>query len=568
MSIAERTSEASTIPLVTETAPRAHLPVVTPAPPGGLIRRVFTTQRHLLGFLSGALVDHVAERRRKEPPARGALFAIERAVAALARRFVDPSLVDQPLAIQLRRRLELLGPTYIKLGQILSLREDLFPPEITIELRKLLDHQPVVPFPVCERIIVSDLGRPADLLFLWIDPEPLASASIAQTHRATTLEGDPVILKIVKPGIPEVLRRDAALLKLLGFLLQPLFGRYQPRRIIAEFSEYTLREVDLRREADNAETFAANFRKTPDIVFPRIYRQYSGQRVLCMEFLQGIPPNSPDAAVIPEDVRDRVIDLGAAAIIQMLYQDGFFHADLHPANLLIMPEARCGFIDLGMVGRFDQELRRALLYYYYCLVTGDSENAAKYLTAVAQQGPGADVPGFRREVEDLSRRWSRTPTFRGFSLGRLILESVSRAGHFRMYFPVEMVLMVKALVTFEGVGQMLKPGLDIAAITRKHVTRVFLERFAPLRMMQETLKGAPEVIDALVKTPLLVTESVRALDKSLHAPPANPLAGVRGALLAGFSLVAGAILAVFGAPWPSWVFLFLIAALLAIRRDR
>jgi ubiquinone biosynthesis protein len=546
----------------------AHFRVTAPSRPAGIIRRVFTTHRHVLGFLLGAFVWHVESRRRSDPPGRGVLFALQRALAGVVRPLVDRSLVDEPLGIQLRRRLELLGPTFIKLGQILSLREDLLPSPVTSELRKLLDRQPVVPFSICRQTIASELGRDPESLFLWIDPEPLGSASIAQTHRATTREGHSVILKIVKPGIPEILRRDAALLKVLGYLLQPVFGRYQLRRVIREFTEYTLREVDLRREADNAETFAANFRKTPDIVFPRIYRPYSGERVLCMEFLEGIPPNSPEAALIPEDVRDRVIDLGAGAIVQMLYQDGFFHADLHPANLLIMPGGRCGFIDLGMVGRFDEELRRALLYYYYCLVTGDSEHAAAYLAAVAHQGPGADVAGFKREVEDLSRRWSRTPTFHGFSLGRLILESVSKAGHFRMYFPVEMVLMVKALVTFEGVGQMLRPGLDIAAISRKHVNRVFIERFAPWRLVHETLRGMPEVLDSLAKTPLLVIDGVRALEKSLRTPPENPLAGVRGAMLAGFCLVAGAILLVFDGPWPAWALLFALAVLLALRRER
>lgn len=542
--------------------------VSVPQSPPGLVRRLIAISRHLAGFALGALVVRFEARRHQDPPARGALFAGHRALACAARLVVDRSLVDEPVAVQLRRRLELLGPTFIKLGQILSLREDLLPSTITAELQKLLDQQPAVPFAICAAAIASDLGRPVDAMFAWIDPEPLGSASIAQTHRATTREGDAVIVKIVKPAIPEILRRDAALLKSLAVVLQAVFGRYQPRRIIAEFTAYTLREVDLRREADNADTFAANFRKTPGVVFPRIYRQYSGRRVLCMEYLDGIPPNAAAARTIPAGVRERVIDLGAGAIIQMLYRDGFFHADLHPANLLILPGPRCGFIDLGMVGRFDEELRRALLYYYYCLVTGDSEHAARYLAGIAHQGPGADVAGFRREVEDLSRRWIRTPTFHGFSLGRLVLESVSQAARFRMYFPVEMVLMVKALVTFEGVGQMLEPELDIAAISRRHVTRIFMERFSPLHLLEETLQNVPEVVDALVKAPLLVTDGVRALENSLKAPPPNPAAGIRAALLAGFCLVAGAILIVFHGPWPVWAMLFALAAALALRKER
>ena len=213
-----------------------------------------------------------------------------------------------------------------------------------------------------------------------------------------SIEGDQVILKVVKPGIRETLTRDAKLLDLFGLGLQLILPRYQPKRVLKEFTEYTLREVDLKREADNAETFAANFKDTADVRFPRIYRSYSASTVLCMEFFDGLRPDSEAAGRLTEEEKDRVIDLGVGAIIRMLYRDGFFHADLHPANLLILPGVRCGFIDLGMVGRFDDEVRRVLLYYYYCLVAGDAEYAARYLSSVAHPGSGADPTGCRRRV--------------------------------------------------------------------------------------------------------------------------------------------------------------------------
>jgi ubiquinone biosynthesis protein len=285
-----------------------------------------------------------------------------------------------------------------------------------------------------------------------------------------------------------------------------------------------------------------------------------------MEFLDGVKPSSPEVLRLSEEARDRLLDLGASAIIRMLYQDGFFHADLHPGNLLILPGPRCGFIDLGMVGRFDDELRRTLLYYFYCLVMGDSENAARFLASVAEPGRRADLAGFRREVEDISRRWARNATFRDFSLARLILESLSRAGHYGVYFPVELVLMVKALVTFEGVGQVLKPGFDVAAVSQAHISRIFVGQFNPLRLVRETIRNAPEVVDALVKAPLLVTEGLRFLEKTTRQPPENPLAGVRGALLAGFCVVAAAITVAFHGPWGLSLGLFLIAVLLALRR--
>jgi ubiquinone biosynthesis protein len=285
-----------------------------------------------------------------------------------------------------------------------------------------------------------------------------------------------------------------------------------------------------------------------------------------MEFFDGFKPNSPRALALEQDERDAIVDAGAAAIIRMLFRDGFFHADLHPGNLLVLAGAEVGFIDLGMVGRFDEELRRTLMYYYYCLITGDAENAARYLGIVAQPGPGGDPIGFRRGVEEICRRWIRSSNFRDFSLAQLILQSVSMGVHFRMYFPVEMVLMVKALITFEGVGHMLNPGFDVSAVSQRHVNALFLQQFNPLRLVKDSLRGAPDVVDALVKAPLLVTEGLRMLEQSTRKPPENPFAGLRPTLLAGFCIVAGAILAAFHGPWPVWAALFALALVLALRR--
>jgi ubiquinone biosynthesis protein len=533
--------------------------------PPGLLRRALATNRHLAGLVAGGLVAHVRSRRAAGR-GHGIRFAALAALATLVRPFLRRDLASQPFPAQFRRRLELLGPTYIKLGQILSLREDLLPKPVTDELKNLLDGLPAVPFDVFRGIVERDLGRPLDELFLTVDPEPFGSASIAQIHRATTRTGDPVVLKAVKPGIRETLRRDARLLRILGSALQWLFPRYQPRRIIDEFVAYTQREVDLRREAESAQIFAANFLDLPDVVFPAVYEALSGPRVLCMEFVDGLRPDTPQAQALPRKKREKLVDLGAAAIIRMIYGDGFFHADLHPGNLLILPGPRVGFIDLGMVGRLDGDLRRTLLYYYYSLVNGDAENAARCLAAVADPGRDGDPTGFRREVAEISRRWRSHATFTGFSLGRLVLESLARGAHYRMYFPVELVLMVKALITFEGVGHVLLPGFDVAEVSRRHIREIFLRQFSPWHVLQQELRGVPELVDALLKVPLLVTEGVRVLEQSTKRPAPNPFAGLRGTLVAGFCLVAGAILMSFNGPWPLWAGLFALAPLLALRR--
>jgi ubiquinone biosynthesis protein len=533
--------------------------------PPGLVRRFLVTHRHFAGLVFGGLAAWV-RARQAEGRNHGAAYFAGRTASILSWPFLDRELAEQPFPVQLRRRLERLGPTYIKLGQILSLREDILPRPVTDELKRLLSRLPAVPFPVIAELVERDLGRSLADAFLWVDPDPIGSASIGQTHRATTREGDPVIIKVLKPGTREVLRRDARLLRMFGAILQAFLPRYQPRQVIREFVDYTLREVDLRREADNAETFAANFADMTDVVFPEIHRDLSGPDVLTMEFLDGIQPDRPEAASLPEEDRRRLVDLGAASIVRMLYRDGFFHADLHPGNLMVLPGPKVGFIDLGMVGRFDDQLRRTLLYYYFALVMGDPESAARYLAAIAEPGPGGDPAGFRRDVVEISTRWSRSASFESYSLGHLVLDSVARGATYRMYFPVEMVLMVKALITFEGVGHVLLPGFDVAEVSRKHVRAIFIEQFSPLRFLHEGIRGTPDLVDAVAKMPLLVTDGIKALERTVQRHPENPFAGLRGTLIGGFSLVAGAILLGFGVPWPLAATLFAAGFLLALRK--
>jgi len=539
-------------------------PLLVETPPPGLVGRYFGTQKHVLGLIGGGINAWV--RSRNPPYPRG--YGLARFAAFCARPFLDKDLLAQPFPVQLRKRLEILGPTYIKLGQVLSLREDILPAEITDELKNLLDRLPAVPLDRLKEIIEKDLKRPVVAMFSWIDPNPLGSASIGQVHKAKLLDGKVVIVKVVKPGNRELLKRDTILLNLLGRFLQTFLERLQPRKVFKEFSEYTLRELDLTREADNAETFAANFRDMPDVVFPKIFREFSGRDVLCMEFLDGYKPTAAATQELDQDQRDHLLDLGAASIIRMLYRDGFFHADLHPGNLMILPGPKVGFIDLGMVGRFTEELKRSLMYYYYCLVMGDSENAARYLSMVAQPGRRGDVVGFRKEVEEICRRWAKTSNFKEYPLAHLILRSVAQGARYDMYFPVETVLMVKALVTFEGVGQILNPGFDVKEVSQKHVNAIFLDQFSPFRLAKEGLRGAPELIEALSKAPMLITEGLRLLESAQHQPRENPFAGLKTTLLAGACIIGAAILISFGRPWYYFVPLLTLGLTLALWRRR
>lgn len=538
------------------------------APYRGAVRRFFTVYRHVVGLLMGGHIAYV--RSLPEMQKSGLRSPGKRLLAWILTPFVRSDLRTLPFPVQLRRRLEILGPTFTKLGQIMAIREDLLPGVITRELDSLMDHLPPIPFEQVEAIIERDLERDVDDLFSTIDPEPLGSASIAQVHRATTHDGDDVVIKVIKPGIRDVITSDLKLLEFFGVFLQWILPRYQPKQIIEEFSAYTKREIDFDYEADHAEIFSANFQDVPGIVFPDVYRELSTGDVLTMEHLGGIRPGSEAALELSEAERDRVIDLGASAIIRMLYKDGFFHADLHAGNLKIIPgerpsDLKIGFIDLGMVGRFRSDLKRSMLYYYYALVRGDVENAARYLLNMARVGENGDPQGFRRAVSDMARHFLMRSKQGSISLAQVILRSLSLGGRYRVFFPVEMTLMVKALVTFEGVGRTLDPELDVVAVSQRHVRRIFRDRFNPWTLGQEMLASAPELVDVALKLPQLLTTGVSELEESLtEQPPSDPFAGLRNGVIAGACIVGGTISVVQGGPLWLSLPLFGIGGLLAL----
>lgn len=534
----------------------------------GLVRRFFVVYKHVLGLLAGGSVAYVRALPRER---RGGLRSwFPRLTASVVWPFLDKEIRKLPFPQQLRRRLEILGPTYIKLGQIMALREDLLPRSVTKELENLFDRLPAVPFPQVQEILEESLERPVSLLFRSIREEPLGSASIAQAHLAETLDGERVVFKVIKPGIKEVIESDLTLLRIVGVFLQWVIPRYQPRQIIQEFSAYTIKEVDYTFEADNAESFQANFRDMPDVVFPRVLRHLSTTDVLTMEFMDGFKPGSPATAGLSEEERDRVIDLGAASIIRMLYRDGFFHADLHAGNLMILParageKVRVAFIDLGMVGRFEDRTRRMMLYYFHALVSGDVDGATRYLVDMATVARGGDPQGFRRAVADLLRRFTTHGASGDLSIAQLILGSVGLGGKYGVFFPVEMTLMVKALVTFEGVGRMLDPQIDIATVSRKHVSRIFQHQFNPRTLLRDVLRGSPELVDMAVRLPQLLSSGFRFAEEALNnRSPSNPLAGIRSSILAAACIVGGVLAVVQGtSPW-LWGSMFALAFLFSL----
>jgi ubiquinone biosynthesis protein len=536
--------------------------------PSSLIVRFLITNRHLTGLLFGGGYAYLRHRR-----ATKAKFSIMKDVFLrlflwLHWPLLKKKLIRQPFAVQLRRRLEMLGATYIKLGQIMSLREDMLPKDITDELKKLLDALPAVSYDRFVELVEEQIGQPIHRVFTEVKQNPLGSASIAQTHRATLRTGEEVVLKLIKPGTRELIQTDSKIIKVIGAFLEIFIPHLQPKNMFTEFCDYTNREVDFRLEADNAEEFARNFIKHPEIHFPGIYREYSTSDLICMEFIRGMKPDVRAYERYSEEDRAKIVDYGAYAIIQMLYHDGFFHADLHPGNLLILdgPNGpQVGFIDLGMVGRFEDTTRKTMLYYFNSLVMGDPSGAARYLTLLARRGRGADIEGFRKEFVAVGNKWLKAPNFKDFSLAKLILESVALGSKYRLYYPLELVLMVKAIITYEGVGNVIMPGFDIQKVTKKHIRKMLLGEVNPMDLLRTQLQSAPEFMDIITRSPLVLSEAFKRYETELVEKKKPAGAGLQNTIFGGCCIVGGSILAAAHLEWFVFTPLLVLGFILAVK---
>lgn len=535
-----------------------------PIRPGNLVFRILTTWRHLIAMTVGCTWVWLNERRERKLP-RKWRYGLLRMTLFPFYLFLDQRIVGQSMGAQIRIRLERLGATYVKLGQIMSLRSDILPGHITDELKKLLDDLPAMSYEDFVREVERHLEQRWSSVFARIAEFPEGSASIAQAHAATLNNGDDVIIKLLKPGTRELILMDSRILRGISGILEFLVPVLQPKAMIGEFCGYTEKETDFQLEALNAIEFANNFTGVPEIVFPKIYRDLSNSNVLVMEFIDGLKPDAQTATILSEEQKNGVVDNGALAIIKMMFEDGFFHADLHPGNLRILSDNRCAFIDLGMAGRFTEATRKNMLYYYNALVLGRPEAAARYLSFVARPGRRGDIQGFRTEFARVATGWIKEPNFNQYSMAKLILESTRLGAKYQLYFPIELILMVKALVTFEGVGHVIQPNLNVAQISRKHMRRMLIREVKPTDFLKSTLQNAPELMDTLSRGPVLLVELFNRMEQEMNHPLSKGAPGIASAILSGFALVGACVVYGMGGQPIAYLLLLLLALVLFLR---
>ncbi len=409
-------------------------------------------------------------------------------------------------AERLRLALQDLGPSFIKLGQIVSTRADLIPPDVIVELKKLQDDVPPIPVDDVRAQIEETLGAPVEQVYAHFEAQPLACASIGQVHRARLADGGvtaegrmrseiEVVVKVQRPKIRNTIERDLDLLYFLARIIEraiPESRVYSPVGLVSEFDRAIMAELDFTSEADNAEKFAGNFADNPIVRFPRVYRQATGKKVLTLEFFDG---KKVYAAVAAGASGETIAKNALHVIAQMIFEDGFFHADPHPGNVIIQGPAEApvlGLIDLGLVGRLSAEMRDKAVDLMVAAIRQETDALADALVAMGKPRDKVDMSAFRAEVAELSERYLGK-SLKDVQLSALIRDLVQGAVKYEIDMPPELVMVGKALMTVEGVGKEIHPELDVWSEMRPYFLKLIWRRYHPERLGRELLRGLAQL---------------------------------------------------------------------------
>ncbi len=434
---------------------------------------------------------------------------------------------------RLRRVLEELGPTFVKLGQVLATRVDLFEPEWIAEFGKLQDSAPPVSYEALLSQLVEDLGGPPEQVFAHFEREPLAAASIAQVHRARLADGTEVVVKVRRPGIKPVVEADLRWLLRLAQLAEaesPELRTFSPQQVVRQFGQSLRNELDFAVEGRNAARIAAQFegyadsdasqprpaggellQPPPLIVVPRVHWDWSGERVCVQDYIDGIPGRKlaeVDAAGLDRKVLAR---RGARAVLKMIVQDGFFHADPHPGNVFYLPGNRIAFIDFGMVGRLGERRREQLLDLLLGLVQQEPVRVADVLADWSGDG-ALDHEALAGEIETFVEQYRGVP-LKQLQLGSLLSDLVAILRHHQVRLPADLTLLVKAFVTLEGMGRELDPDFDMAGEALPLLRELLQARYAPAAMLQRGVGSARELVSLLAGLPQDFSRLLRAARK-------------------------------------------------------
>jgi ubiquinone biosynthesis protein len=402
---------------------------------------------------------------------------------------------------RVRQALEEMGPTFIKLGQILATRMDLFSPEWIAEFEKLQDRAPVVPFTEIRQQLQEDLGAAPEEVFAELVPEPLAAASIAQVHRARLRDGDEVIVKVRRPGIRPIVEADLRLLQRLAKIVEaesPEMSRFRPREVVRQFTLSLRRELDLAAECRNSERIARNFSACSEIVIPKVYWTWTGERVNVQEAVNGIPGRDLEAAEQAGLDRKILARRGAMAVLKMILEDGFFHADPHQGNIFYLPENRIAIIDFGMVGHLSAERRGQVVDLLHGLVEREADRVVEVLLDWAGAA-NIDQDSLKLEIDGLVDQYHSVP-LKELNISTILADLTTLLRDYHLALPPDLTLLIKSLITLEGLGRQLDPDFDLVTEFSPFLHRAIRARYAPDALVKrgwQAIVGGLEILTDL-----------------------------------------------------------------------
>ena len=439
------------------------------AAPSGNLRRFSQIGRVLVRHGFGFVFDVRRDRREK----RGL-----------------QELLAPNFGARLRQTLDDLGPTFVKFGQLLSTRSDILPEGVLFELQKLQDTAKPMPAGAAQLIIERELGAPVGEVFERFDPAPLGSASIGQVHRAVLRDGEVVAIKVQRPEAPGRVESDLDLMREFANFLDRRFGDrvfVDVRGLVAEFETVIRRELDYTAEAENARRFAANFAGTP-VVIPRVHLDLSTSKVLTLEHIEGTRFRDIRPLLLTPSERRRVAAMGADAIFKMAFEEGFFHGDPHPGNLILTPEGDLALLDFGMVGYMSRGDIEALSRLFIAVVQRDASAALRGLESLGVRFLPEVRGDLERDLREFLNKYSGLSVGE-VTLGQALSELISLARRYRLRVPPVFPLLTKALVTSEGVARSIDPTLNVYEVARPYARRLLLQRYEP----EAVLEGAREL---------------------------------------------------------------------------
>ena len=387
---------------------------------------------------------------------------------------------------RIRMALSELGPTFIKLGQLLSTRPDLVGRELADELIKLQSEVPADSAELVHKTITEELGQPIEDLFTQFDDTPIASASIGQVHRAMLKSGQHVVIKVQRSGIAKTVRKDVDVLGGLAQLAEriPELAAYRPVNTLAEFQRTLLRELDFGREERNLQQFSQRFASDPRVKIPSPISEFCTPRVLTMEFIQGI--KLPDARQLESGGFDleKLARHGAELYLEMIFADGCYHADPHPGNIVLLPGNVLGLLDFGMVGRIDEQLREDIEEMLFSIVNRDAVQLASTITRIGQVPSDLDEAAFRVDVADFISHYANQPLDQ-LDLSQALNEVTDMIFRFKIALPSQVGMLIKTLVALEGTSKLLSPTFSLMDVIRPFQRKALLRRFSPARRVRK-----------------------------------------------------------------------------------